>query len=263
MRQAKSEKKSRIPALDIIRGIAIINMVFYHLLYNMVYIFDYKISWFSLREAYLWQQAICITFIIVAGLSFPLSKSPWRKGLILTVCAAMVSLATWLVMPEQLIVFGILHFMAVAVLLTAALSKILSKIPSGAGFAVALTLFLLFRNISSGYLSFFGWWETTLPQSFYQNDWLFALGFSSSSFRSADYFPLLPWWFLFLAGFFASKWWTAGMEAWQKRSDFTVKRGYRIMDGSIGFLGRRSLLIYMLHQPLLMGVLWLLEGVNK
>ena len=75
------------------------------------------------------------------------------------------------------------------------------------------------------------------------------LGFPGSDFYSDDYFPLIPWIFMYLCGYFLSP---AVVEACRKRPGKRVE--------PLTFMGRRSLVVYMLHQPIVYGLLMLVYG---
>ena len=242
--------------LDIIRGFALLNMIFYHLLYDLVYIFGYRLSWFSIRQAFAWQQMICSTFIFVAGISFTLSKKPLKNGMILMVCAIILNLATFLVIPDEFIVFGILHFLAAAIFLTFLLRSALKLIPAQIGLPIAVFLFILFKNLPSGYLSFFSLFKFALSPSLFESSYLFFLGLPNHNFASADYFPIIPWWFLYLAGFYGMGLFSS-LSKKPRHQHNTKGKLRQVLSSSLGLMGRHSLLIYMLHQPIIYGLLFL------
>jgi uncharacterized membrane protein len=248
----QNKVRGRVPVLDILRGLALVNMVLYHLLYDLVYVYAVPVAWFSIRRCFVWQQAICYTFIIVSGISFTLAQRPVRNGLVLAVCALGLTAVTTIALPSQQILFGVLHLLAAAALLTALLQPLLGKIPPLPGFCLAAVLFVVFRSLPSGYLLF----QYRLPPGLYQSPYLFFLGLPAPGFYSADYFPLLPWYLLYLVGYYAARYVREFVEFLQKKHSFTDKKTYRALDNSLGFLGRHSLIIYLLHQPLLMGVLY-------
>ena len=130
------------------------------------------------------------------------------------------------------------------------LEKGLKKVPALPGLLVCAGLFVLLRNVGSRELGFENWVLGSLPDGWYRNLLTAYLGFPPRSFRSSDYFPLLPWLFLFVAGYFLyrilhSKGWDQKLFS---RGQFPV----------LNFLGRHSLIVYLLHQPLLSGIFTLI-----
>ncbi|MDR3644347.1 MAG: heparan-alpha-glucosaminide N-acetyltransferase domain-containing protein, partial [Clostridia bacterium] len=93
-----------------------------------------------------------------------------------------------------------------------------------------------------------------LPSHLTSQGWLFALGVPDSTFVSADYFPMIPWFFLFMLGTLI------GIPIKEHR---LPKRFYTQRVPFFAFLGRHTLLIYILHQPIVFGILWMLTHVLK
>ena len=128
-------------------------------------------------------------FILISGICCNFSHSnAQRGGKLLLVALAITGVTMWVV-PEEQIIFGILHFLSVSMLLYAALAPICRRIPVAVGLLVQVFLYLGFRTVSGGTI-FFG---IKLPDSLYATDWLSPLGLHSTAFHSSDYFPLLPW----------------------------------------------------------------------
>ena len=140
--------------------------------------------------------------------------------------------------------FGVLTLLGSAMLLTGLLEKPLRRIPPAAGFAISAVLFALTRNVSAGYLGF-GSLRLWLPQTLYVNYATAYFGFYPLWFYSTDYFALLPWLFLFWAGYFL-----CGIVGRQRMEPLR-----RSVCPPLGWLGRHSLLLYLLHQPVIYGVL--------
>ena len=114
-------KTSRMWLPDALRGLALLNMLAYHAMYDWVYVFGHESSWYNIWTpgCHVWQQYICWSFILLSGFSFPLAKRPAKNGLIVAGCAAVLTFVTAVFMPSEAIWFGVLHLNAAAVLLTA------------------------------------------------------------------------------------------------------------------------------------------------
>ncbi len=265
MRQNQLDKKAgnRVFLLDSIRGLAVVNMVTYHLIYDLIRIFGVAVGGHTGVSSYFpWQQTICITFILIAGITFHLSRKAWKNGLERALCAGVLTVVTAQVLPEELIVFGIIHFLAAAVLLTIICQPLLKKIPMAAGFAGSLAIFIWLRHISEGWIGLRGLWTGELPSVLYDNRFMFWLGFPSDQFYSSDYFAVLPWIFLYWAGYFGGRWWIQVSGLIKTQTAVPESRLYRITDKSLGTVGRKSLWIYMLHQPVTYGILLLVDRLG-
>lgn len=244
-----NRKTERFFLIDGIRGIAVLNMVFYHLLWDLVYILGLRLPWFHSAAAQLWQQAICHSFILISGFCFYLSKNSLKNALVLLVFGSAVTVVTLLFSPSSAIYFGVLFFLGAATLIAIPLRPLLLKMHSLLGGGLALILFVLTKSINSRSLLF---GAIRLPSFVYKNMLTAFLGFPPRSFFSSDYFSLLPWFFLFLLGFFVAK----GLLGRGNPPKFLY---FRL--GFFEWLGRYSLIIYMLHQPLLYGLSLLIGGI--
>ena len=245
-------KRPHYGLLDTVRGVCILSMVAYHGMYDLVDIFGLPSAWYTGLPGYIWQQSICWTFILLSGMCWQLSRRHVKRGLLLVGCGAAITLITWLVMPSQRILYGVLNLLGLSALLLIPLEKVFRKIPAWAGLAGALLLFALTRNVSRGSLGFEGLVLCRLPSWLYATDLLAVVGFPSPSFWSTDYFPLLPWFFLFCAGYFL---WSLLDKS--PRAKELLRPGLR----PLSFLGRHSLVIYLIHQPALMAVFTVLGRI--
>ena len=238
-------KRPHYGLLDTVRGVCILSMVAYHGMYDLVDIFGLPSAWYTGLPGYIWQQSICWTFILLSGMCWQLSRRHVKRGLLLVGCGAAITLITWLVMPSQRILYGVLNLLGLSALLLIPLDKLFRKVPAWAGLGGALLLFALTKNVSRGSLGFEGLVLCPLPEWLYATDLFAVAGFPSPTFWSTDYFPLLPWFFLFCAGYFL--WGLLSQSEWAKER---LASGVR----PLSFLGRHSLIIYLAHQPVLMGV---------
>lgn len=246
----------RLWQLDALRGLALLNMLAYHALYDWVYVFGRPGGWYDITApgCHVWQQYICWSFLLIAGFSVVFSRSVWRHGAVTLGCAAVLTVVTAVVMPSQAIWFGVLHLTGSALLLTALLRPALDRVPPAAGLAGSAAAFLLLNQLPNGFLGFEGLRLTRLPAALYAGNW-FWLGLPDlSRFSSADYFPLLPWVFLFWCGYFLARCLGPGrLAARMGRAPAPLR--------PLCAVGRHTLLVYMLHQPVIYGALTLWFGL--
>lgn len=247
----------RYPLLDVIRGITLISMIAYHTSWDLVYLFGIGgrfQTWYLSANAYVWQQSICWTFIFLSGFCIPLSKRKWRRGIIVFAAGALVTAVTLVFMPNERVIFGVLTLIGSAMLLAALLYPLLSKLTGIIGFIVSAYLFYLFRQVNGGFLTIYPGRRVMVARSLYRGYAGTYFGFMDPNFRSTDYFSLLPWVFLFFAGMYFHL-------ALSREGGFR----WKIMNLDIpplAFLGRHSLMIYLLHQPAVYLILTLLHTVG-
>lgn len=236
-------RSTRLHLLDTLRGLTLVSMIAYHGVWNLVHLYGIDGPWFTGSAGYLWQQSICWTFIVLAGYCWSLGRNHLKRGLLIFGGGLLVSLVTHLALPAARITFGILTFTGSAVLLMIPAERLLNRIPPLAGFASSGALFFLLRNVPAGTLGFEGLSIAPVPKALYRDLLTAYLGFPPRGFFSADYFPLVPWLFLFLAGWFLGR---------LPRPEGLLRRG-RVP--GLTFLGRHSLVVYLLHQPILYGLM--------
>lgn len=246
MEQGK-QSPVRYHLLDELRGLNLINMVVYHGLWDLVFLYGVRADWYLGLPGKIWQVSGCCLFILLSGFCVPFGRHTARRGAQVFGAGALVTLATWLFVPETLVLFGVLTMLGSAMLLTAALRPLFEKVPAGVGFGASLALFLVTYNVNMGGLGFESWWLMTLPRGLYANLFTAFLGFPQPGFYSTDYFSLIPWVFLFWAGYFLHR--LVG------RARMEPLR--RSVCPPLGWLGRHSLIFYLLHQPVVFGVLYL------
>lgn len=213
---------ARYRLLDELRGLDLISMMLYHGMWDVVFLFGVAQKWYTGRPGFVWQQSICWVFILLSGFCLPLGHHPFRRGAVVFGAGALVTAVTLLFLPEDVVWFGVLTLLGSSMLLTAALDPLLRRVPPAVGVAVS-----------------------ALPQALYASYTTAYLGFMPKSFFSTDYFPLLPWLFLFWAGYFLHHLVGRGRLAPLRRS----------VCPPLGWMGRHSLVLYLLHQPVILGVL--------
>lgn len=227
---------SRLDGLDTLRGLTLVSMILYHACWDMVYLFGADWSWYRSRGAFLWQQSICWTFILLSGYCFRLGKHPFRRGVTVFAAGALISAVTILFLPGNRVFFGILSLLGASMLVTALLRRYLTRVPAALGLSAAFALFLLCYRVPYG----------LFPAILYRNDFTACFGFPPRDFFSTDYFPLLPWLFLFWCGFWLY--------------DIT-RRDSALLSVRLPLLtamGRCSLWVYLFHQPIFYALLSLI-----
>lgn len=240
-------KSARYELLDALRGLTLLSMIAYHTCWDLVWIFGIDWPWYHTFGAFLWQQSICWTFILLSGFCWPLGHHPIKRGSIVFLCGAAIMAVTALFMPQNRVLFGVLTLLGSCMLLLCPFQKLLQRIPPAWGGSVSFLLFLALRDINRGFLvGFQGTYLFHLPEWLYQNAFTAYLGFPPAGFSSVDYFPLLPWSLLFLTGYFLCGLLRPHLRDLPCRCTFLCS------------LGRCSLTVYLLHQPFIYAVLSLL-----
>lgn len=223
--------RQRIDGLDLWRSFAVAAMLVYHALYDLEY-FGILAPGISGRPLALTLRWACAgSFILISGAASRFSRSPLRRGFFLLCVGLAVTAVT--MAAGQPVLFGILHCLGVCQMLYGAVRERITVRDRRLFMILCAALFagtaILTRQISVNIKL------------------LFPLGFRYDGFYSADYYPLLPWAFLFLIG-------TVIGDIIEK------SREYRRFPRWTTFPGRHSLLIYLLHQPVLLGLAW---AVNR
>lgn len=236
-------KTRRYETLDTIRGFALLSMILYHASWDLVYMFGVDWLWYHGFGAHVWQQSICWTFILLSGYCFSLGRHQFRRGLTVFLCGALITAVTWFFMPSNLVLFGVLTLLGSSMLLANGFQHLLRRIPPRAGLAGSFCLFLLTRDVNAGYLGFEGARILRVHDGLRNLGTAYA-GFPPEGFFSTDYFSVLPWFFLFLTGYFL----------YRLRPE-NPREGRRVP--LVTAMGRHSLLIYMLHQPVIYAALTL------
>ena len=255
----RAANERRIVLLDEIRGLAVFCMIFYHMFFAMYSFFDISAGKQLFDFFMPFQPIFAGIFIFISGMSSRLSHHNTLRGTKLLIIALALTIITTLILPnfpiggmvieDCEIYFGILHCLAICILIFSGIRAVLDKIPIMLGFLLFVGLFIFTFNIENGVLGIDGFLGVDIPEIFYSTDYFMPLGFHTANFQSADYFPLIPNLFLFLAGTYIGVY--AEARAFPK---FAYERRSALM----AFLGRHALLIYILHMPIIYGVFTLI-----
>lgn len=205
-------KKKRLELIDSIRGFAILSMIGFHACWIMSY-FGLFIPHDMIYSTgfIIWERSICCTFIFISGFSFGLGRRQLKKGLIVLSLGVAITVLSVLFANDIRDVFGVLWILGLSPIITYPLDKILkekmddNKIISILFLIVSLLLLLIFWNINKGYLFLDNFGKIVLPRKLYRGYFMTFLGFLDPTFYSVDYFSLLPWIFLYFAGYFTNK----------------------------------------------------------
>lgn len=241
------QSKNRIYALDELRGLCVFCMVIYHALYTAAFLFSIEYAVLLFRLFTPVEPFIAAAFIIISGISSQLSRNNFKRSLPILAAAAAVSLATYFVMPKSMIYFGILHFLGLSILFFSLIKKYIDKIPFAVAIVVFTLLFFITYGIKDNVLGISSSFGIALPHP--STDFFLIFGFVSDSFSSADYFPLFPWFFAFLFGTALGR-----LAKEEKFPKFMYKKRSRILT----YIGTHAFLIYILHQPVIYGLLYLI-----
>lgn len=249
-----SENKVRYHLLDELRGFMVLCMVFFHGFYLGGFAFGIEF----MAELYYFFEPLepifAAGFIFICGLCTKFSRSPLKRGVLALAVGFLVTAVTLLMTLfgiNEPIYFGILHLLGSCLVLSSLLQKPLSNIKSPILPAALLLLFLLFYNLEYGYFGI-GSLTVVVPDYIYELGFLFPLGFPPSGFMTGDYFPLIPWAFVFFCGV------TFGNFINGKLPNAFEKSRLK----PLSFIGKNALLFYLVHQPVWYGVFCLLQFMN-
>ena len=230
---------TRYQLIDILRGVAIALMVFYHFSYDLTYFqlvkFDFYRDpfWLNLRTL------IVSLFLGLVGVSLVLAterginrRRYFKRLGLLVLFSLAISINSYFMFPGRTIVFGILHFIAFA----SVVGLLFVRWP-GVSLVVGLGIITLDR---------------IYQHAFFDQAWVHWLGLMTHKPATEDYVPVIPWFGVVLIGIFIGHQLlrvpTLGfVRTWQLNNP--LPRG-------LALAGRHSLLIYVLHQPILLGLLW-------
>lgn len=217
--------KTRYPFLDYLRGFAIILMIIFHGAFDLNVFGFVEIDFFKDKLWYAFPRVIVTLFMFAVGCGLTLAhrnqikwKPFWKRFLKLVVCAIGITIGTYFMFPKTWVYFGTLHSIALCSLMALPFLKY-PKV------SLIVGLGLIIPHL------FFG---MSIP-------WFLM------AHKSMDYIPPFPWVGVVLLGIFATH------QGWHK---LTPKENFLL--NALEFLGRHSLVVYMLHQPILYGLVSLL-----
>lgn len=236
--------KKRFWEVDFLRGIAIIMMIMFHFLWDLNHFYNFDI-YASKGFWNIFQITTASLFLFLVGISITISNTNknagpikyLKRGLKIFSFGLIITVVTKLIFPDSFVVFGILHLIGVSIIISYIFRKFTYlNLLFGISFVVVGALL---KNYAVNF------------------DWLFFLGLYSNRFYSLDYFPIFPWFGVILIGMFF------GNILYS-----TNKRNFKLKNSSenravkfVCFLGKKSLIIYLLHQIVLYGMFLIVNTI--
>ena len=229
------DNKKRIQIIDALRGLAVVLMVIHHLLYNLVEFLDAP-EWLFTNPVFdVLHYIFAGLFISLSGISSRFSRGNIKRGLITLAFAAAISVVTYLM--DMPIWFGVLHLLGFSMLFFGFTRKFWDLIPRKASPALFIAL-IVACSLAASYAK-------PVVDGPLARIVVSVLGWPQQGFVSYDYFPILPWLFVFLLGTWA------GIYIAERK---LPARFYEFEAPFFPKVGRKALLIYILHQPVLYGL---------
>lgn len=247
-------KKNRAFELDVLRGVAIVMMMFMHMSYDVRY--EFGVDTFSyLHKASFWvfvHPIIVVLFVGLSGICCTFSRNNLRRGLKLLGVALLFTVGTYIATKYMgiycLIIFNVLHLLSISILLYALLSFIEKKCK------IPITVMTLIIGFIALYIMMMNN-ELSMFDYRYENMLLYPLGFSIDGEPPvADYMPLIPWVGVFLSGV------VIGRTCYPEKKSLFPNASDKIRKvlSPLSFMGRHSLIIYIVHQPIIYAVLYVI-----
>ena len=233
--------KKRVWELDAFRGLCVLGMVIVHFVYDLIDLYA-LVDW-EYPEWFLFVMKWGgLLFILISGICATLGRRSVRRGVIVVLCGLVCTAVTYgmyrfgMAGQGLIIYFGVLHCLGTCMILWWLFKRLPTWLLAVLGVAMAVAgLYLQTRTFDTGL-------------------WLMPLGSMPDGFASSDYFPLLPNLGYFLLGG------VLGRTLYHKKESLLPKVNER--NPVLRFLqlcGKASLWIYLLHQPVLSGLCWLLS----
>ncbi len=245
-RSGAPERIGRVAALDIARTMALLAMAVFH------FVFDLELFGFVAPGTIFsagWRGLAVGTagsFILLAGVGLVLAHGAgirwtafWRRLAMVAGAAGAISAVTFFAMPGSMIFFGILHAIAAMSLIGLALLRVPVLV------LLALAVFAFSAPM----------W---LRDPVFNAPWLWWTGLQTVGIRAMDYEPIFPWIAPFLVGMAGGK--LAVARGWVER---LAARPTTPLQQWLSWPGRHSLAVYLIHQPVLVALVWIAAQVLR
>lgn len=247
-------KKDRAYELDFLRGVAMVIMLWMHFCWDIRY--EFRVDAFEyLKEPWFWaflHPFNLVLFVGVSGVCCSFSRNNIKRGLKLLIVALAFTggtfIATNFLHIDCLIIFNVLHMLALSIFVYALVEIVEKK-------------FSINPSLTNALLVFFGALITVIGGEIYRMDYsttsylVFPLGIDVNGLpNQADFMPIFPWMGIFLLGALV------GRTCYKDKKTLvpTENKILRGISAPIEFLGKHSLIIYVVHQPLVYGILYII-----
>lgn len=248
--QHPSPALPRITLIDTLRGVALLAMASYHFTWDLEF-FGYLDPGTATQGWWkIYARSIASSFLFLAGVSLVLAHYPsirwdafWKRFGMVAGAAAAISIATLIALPNEWIFFGILHSIAVASLIGLAFVR-MSPFVSGSAVALLVILLIVDSWIAPG----------SFRSELFDPRYLSWTGLFQHAPRSNDFVPLFPWLAALLGGIAVTR--VAMQRNWLTPLSLVQTR-----PNLVSRAGRHSLVIYLLHQPVLITIVYIMSMV--
>lgn len=275
----QKQTKKRFLDLDFLRSLAIIGMIFYHFFFILNYYEIYGVDFENVTVRF-FAQLVRFDFLALVGVGMVISYyrvlnagrgrlrailQQWKRGVMVGGCALIVTLATYWFISEEFVRFGILHLIAVSIVFW---SFFVEKKWIVLGLSVVYFWiggwfsWIGLGGVDFGHLGA----DKTVVENF---KFAYFLRDMMWNVEALDYFPLFPWMGITGVGIFLGHvFYPGGNPRFKRESSFGDARssrgrgGFRLLWELFLRMGRHSLLIYVLHVPIIVVVLWALNLVQ-
>ena len=235
----------RLRLVDALRGFAVAQMIVFHFIYDLAYFGWVNLAMTRDQPWIAWRTAIVTQFLLLVGVSLvlrtsfkPSAADFWKRWAQIAAAALLVSLGSWMVFSQRFIYFGILHFVAAALVLARPLLRL-----------KAWNIVLGFVCIGIGLV---------YTNQFFNEPPATIIGFMTIKPPTEDYVPLFPWFGVVLIG--------AGLAALWQRARWRIPDALMPLNerapGWLLLLGTWALTVYLVHQPILLGAMTLLRKLG-
>lgn len=257
MQKFKSSQLALMPrfdAIDALRGLAMVWMTVYHFCFDLNYFGFWRNNFYTDPVWTIQRTLILSLFLFCAGMGQAMAVAQgqswprfWRRWILVAGAALLVSAGSWLMYPQSFIYFGVLHGIAL-MLIIARLTACWGAWLWGLGvIAIGVKFVVEFELNSVGSAGLTGALNSPML------NWL---GLITVKPVTEDYVPLLPW--------LGVLWWGVAAGTWLSESGARhLRRRLPTMLKPLSLMGRWSLSYYLVHQPVMIGLLTVLVWFRR